>query len=68
MAIGQVSFHSEDKVKHMRVETKKSEIIKRINKTKIERTTDDMKKDTRDRILELRDKKKAQMEAEVLQH
>ncbi|KAF7982125.1 hypothetical protein HWV62_29851 [Athelia sp. TMB] len=40
MAVGQVSFHSDKKVKRVHVETRQNPIVNRLNKTKIEKQVD----------------------------
>jgi len=40
MAVGQVSFHSDKRVKRVHVETRQNPIVNRLNKTKIEKTVD----------------------------
>jgi len=40
MAVGQVSFHSDKRVKKVHVETRQNPIVNRLNKTKIEKQVD----------------------------
>ncbi|WWC61022.1 uncharacterized protein I303_103600 [Kwoniella dejecticola CBS 10117] len=40
MAVGQVSFHADKKVKRIRVPTRDNAIVNRLNKTKVEREVD----------------------------
>jgi len=40
MAVGQVSFHSDKKVKRVHVETRQNPIVNRLNKTKVEKQVD----------------------------
>ncbi|KZP13930.1 cytoplasmic protein [Athelia psychrophila] len=40
MAVGQVSFHSDKKVKRVHVETRQNVIVNRLNKTKLEKQVD----------------------------
>jgi hypothetical protein len=40
MAVGQVSFHSDKKVKRVHVATRENAIVNRINKTKVEKEVD----------------------------
>jgi len=40
MAVGQVSFHSDKKVKRVHVATRDNAIVNRLNKTKVEKEVD----------------------------
>ncbi|TFK27684.1 cytoplasmic protein [Coprinopsis marcescibilis] len=40
MAVGQVSFHNDKKVKRIYIETRENAIVNRLNKTKVEREVD----------------------------
>ncbi len=40
MAVGQVSFHSDKKVKRVKISTRDNAIVNRLNKSKVEREVD----------------------------
>ncbi|KAJ7599909.1 cytoplasmic protein [Mycena floridula] len=69
MAVGQVSFHNEKRVKRVHTPTRSNPIVNRLNKTKSERTvdheqerTDRIKEETAVRRKEAAEKKKADLE------
>jgi len=69
MAVGQVSFHRNDKVKRVYVEKRENPIVNRLNKTKIEKTVDHeqekqdrMKAESAQRRVEAAKQKKAEEE------
>ncbi|EIW69393.1 hypothetical protein TREMEDRAFT_30796 [Tremella mesenterica DSM 1558] len=60
MAVGQVSFHSDHKVKRVHVPTRDNAIINRLNKTKVEKEVDH-EGERQDRLREEGRKKKAEL-------
>ncbi|WWD16051.1 hypothetical protein CI109_100476 [Kwoniella shandongensis] len=59
MAVGQVSFHSDKKVKRVHVATRDNVIVNRLNKTKVEKEVDH-EAERQDRLREEGRKKKAE--------
>ncbi|KAK8869683.1 hypothetical protein IAR55_000251 [Kwoniella newhampshirensis] len=59
MAVGQVSFHSDQKVKRVHVATRENAIVNRLNKTKVEKEVDH-EAERQDRLREEGRKKKAE--------
>lgn len=64
MAVGQVSFHDERKVKKILVKQRENPIINRLNKTKVEKNPD-FKQEKDDRLRELRKKDTSAQQARV---
>lgn len=64
MAVGQVSFHDDRKVKKVLVRERENAIINRLNKTKVEKHPD-LKQEKDDRLRELRKKDQAAVLARV---
>ncbi|KAJ7046453.1 cytoplasmic protein [Mycena alexandri] len=69
MAVGQVSFHSDKKVKRVHVPQRENQIVNRLNKTKVERVVDHeqdrvdrLKREAAGRRAAASEKKKADME------
>lgn len=65
MAVGQVSFHDDRKVKKVLVKQRENPIINRLNKTKVEKNPD-FKQEKEDRLKELRKKDTSVQQARVL--
>lgn len=64
MAVGQVSFHDDRKVKRVLVRQRENVIINRLNKTKVEKHPD-LKQEKDDRLKELRKRDQAAVMARV---
>ncbi len=64
MAVGQVSFKDEKKVKRIHVVKRENVIINRLNKTKVEKHPD-LKQEREDRQRELRKKDQAEQQKRV---
>lgn len=64
MAVGQVSFHDDRKVKKVLVRERENAIINRLNKTKVEKHPD-LKQEKDDRLRELRKRDQAAVLARV---
>ncbi|KAF8895251.1 cytoplasmic protein [Infundibulicybe gibba] len=69
MAVGQVSFHSDKRVKRVHVDTRQNPIVNRLNKTKVERQVDHeqekvdrLKQEAAARRVAAAEKKKADLE------
>lgn len=64
MAVGQVSFHDDRKVKKVLVKQRENPIINRLNKTKVEKHPD-LKQEKDDRLRELRKRDTSAQQARV---
>lgn len=64
MAVGQVSFHDDRKVKKVLVKQRENPIINRLNKSKVEKHPD-LKQEKDDRLRELRKKDTSAQQARV---
>lgn len=64
MAVGQVSFHDDRKVKKVLVKQRENPIINRLNKTKVEKHPD-LKQEKDDRLRDLRKRDTSVQQARV---
>lgn len=64
MAVGQVSFHDDRKVKRILVRQRENPIINRLNKTKVEKHPD-LRQEKEDRLRELRKRDQAAQQERV---
>lgn len=64
MAVGQVSFHDDRKVKKVLVKQRENPIINRLNKTKVEKHPD-LRQEKEDRLRELRKRDTSAQQARV---
>lgn len=67
MAVGQVSFHSDKKVRRVYVAARDNAIVNRLNKTKVEREVDH-EQERQDREKELNRQRRAEANERVSQN